>query len=117
MMLATLRIETLQEIPVARVSGEIDASNAREIGDRLLGSVPNTAMGLVIDLSDTEYMDSSGVHLLFELGDRLARRQQALRVVVPADSFIADILGAVTFAGMATVDATVVDAIDGLRSA
>ena len=116
MMLATLRIDTMQEVPVARVSGEIDASNAREIGDRLLGAVPNTAMGLVMDLSDTEYLDSSGVHLLFELGDRLARRQQSLRVVVPPDSFIADVLGAVTFAGMASVDATVVEALDGLRS-
>jgi len=114
-MLATLRLETMRETPVARLAGEVDASNAGDLGQQVAGSVPNTAMGLVLDLSETSYLDSSGIQLLFELADRLRRRQQQLFIVVPPESFIADVLGAVNLAGLAQIRGSVVEAIDALQ--
>ena len=72
------------DVVVARLSGEIDMSNANEVGDELSSAVPNTALGLVLDLTALTYLDSSGVHLVFDLAERLRRRQQQLRVVVPS---------------------------------
>ncbi|MFL5894776.1 MAG: STAS domain-containing protein [Thermoleophilaceae bacterium] len=116
-MLATIRIETLQGVPVARLVGEVDASNAQDVGARLTEAVPNTAMGVVLDLSETTYLDSSGVQLLFLLADRLRRRQQRLHVVVPPESFVGDVLQAVNLGGSAVVESTVVEALDRLRAA
>ena len=73
-------------IVIASLTGEIDLSNATEITDALLGSIPNEALGLVIDLSDVSYLDSAGVRMLAELDHRLGWRAQALRVVAPEAS-------------------------------
>jgi anti-anti-sigma factor len=73
-------------IVIASLTGEIDLSNAAEITDALLGSIPNEALGLVIDLSDVSYLDSAGVRMLAELDHRLGWRAQALRVVAPEAS-------------------------------
>lgn len=115
-MLAMLRVEAVRETPVARLSGEVDASNARDLRQQLASAVPNTAMGLVLDLSDTSYLDSSGIQLLFELADRLRRRQQRLFIVVPPESFIADVLGAVNLAGLAQIRATTLEAVGDLEA-
>jgi|GraSoiStandDraft_4_1057263.scaffolds.fasta_scaffold1489394_1 anti-anti-sigma factor len=68
---------------VVSIVGEVDISNASDIGSTLEGSVPQHALGLILDLSRATYIDSAGVHLLFRLGGRLTRRRQQLRVVVP----------------------------------
>ena len=115
-MLATIRLETLQGTLVARLAGEVDASNAKDLGIRLTESVPNTALGMVLDLSETTYLDSSGVQLLFQLADRLRRRQQQLHVVVPPDSFMADVVDAVNLSGMSVIHGSVIEALDGLRA-
>jgi anti-anti-sigma factor len=114
-MLATVSLETLQETPVARVVGEVDASNAGEVTGQLTDAVPNTAMGLVLDMTETSYLDSSGVQMLFEVADALRRRQQELRLVVARESFLADVLAAVNFAGTAQTDRTVAEALTALH--
>jgi anti-anti-sigma factor len=71
------------DVVVARLIGEVDLSNAGVVGDQLASAVPNRALGLVLDLGATSYLDSSGVSLVFDLADRLRKRQQQLRLVVP----------------------------------
>ncbi|HEX6713598.1 MAG TPA: STAS domain-containing protein [Thermoleophilaceae bacterium] len=114
-MLATLRLELGSETPVARLAGEVDASNAPGFTTELKQSVPNTAVGLVLDLTDTTYIDSSGIHLIFDLADALRRRQQTLALVVAPETFVADVLGAVSLAGAASVSPTVADAQEAVR--
>jgi anti-anti-sigma factor len=90
--LEELSFEPLRNAVLARVSGEVDLSNAQSVRDRLLAAVPNTASGLVLDLAATEYLDSSGVRLIFELAERLTSRGQQLQIVVPGDSFVRRVL-------------------------
>src|SRR5205085_9308156 len=45
-----------EDVVVARITGEIDLSNAAEVGDRIAAAVPNTALGVVIDLTATSYL-------------------------------------------------------------
>ena len=61
-------------------------SNSLYIGEELRNSVPNDAHGMVVDLSETRYLDSAAIELLFDLSRRLARRRQKLRLVLPESS-------------------------------
>jgi anti-sigma B factor antagonist len=87
--LARLEDEWHDEIPVARVQGEVDASNVREIGDRLRSLLSNRSVAMVVDLTATTYLDSAGINLLFALGEEMRGRQQRLAVVVADPSPIA----------------------------
>jgi anti-anti-sigma factor len=104
------------DVVVARLSGEIDLSNAAQVGEDLGAGVPNSALGLVIDLTATEYLDSSGVHLVFDLAERLQRRQQQLRVVVPEGAPIRRVLRIVELDGAVPVLATVDEAVGQIRA-
>jgi len=42
---------------VARLSGEVDMSNANYVRDQLLASMPNEALALVLDISGCRYLD------------------------------------------------------------
>jgi len=92
MNLADLHITTHERVVIVRVTGEIDMSNAGELRDAILETTPNDALGLVLDLSSTEYVDSAGVHLLYRLGDNVRARGQTLRVVIPPTSPASDTL-------------------------
>ena len=80
--LARLQDEWHDEVPVARLQGEIDASNVKEIGDRLRSLLTNRSLALVVDLSETTYLDSAGINLLFIIGEEMRARQQHLQLVV-----------------------------------
>lgn len=95
--LATVTEERHGELPIAVIDGEIDASNAGEIADRLRQLLTNRSTALVVDLTGTSYLDSAGINLLFDLGTELHSRQQELHLVVPATSPIAR---AITFTGL-----------------
>jgi anti-anti-sigma factor len=103
-------------VVVARLSGEVDLSNAAEVGDELTAGVPNSALGLVLDLTATEYLDSSGVHLFFELAERLRRRQQRLLIAVPAGAPIRRILRIVELDDTVPVMGTVEEAVAQIRA-
>jgi anti-anti-sigma factor len=84
--LATLRVRERGGIVMAVVEGEIDLSNASTLQTELTVAVSNSARGLVIDMTALEFLDSSGVHMLYDIADRLATRQQSFAVVLPADA-------------------------------
>ena len=52
---------------------ELDASNVDDVLARVSESVPNEAPGLVLDLTQTDYLDSAGVRILFDLASGCAR--------------------------------------------
>ena len=84
--LARIVPEAHGDVVTALIEGEIDMSNAPAIGNRLRDLLTNRSEALVVDLSGTTYMDSSGIALLFSLADELQRRQQRLHLVLPEDS-------------------------------
>jgi len=87
-----LEFEPLGEAVLAHLKGEVDLANARSVRDRLLEAVPNTATGLVLDLTATHHLDSSGVRVLFELAERLENRRQKLEIVIPDDAPVKRVL-------------------------
>ncbi len=72
-------------VTVASVSGEVDMSSVDTVAAALT-DLSNLAIGLVVDLSAVEYLDSSGISLLHDLALRLRRRSQLLVIVSPPGS-------------------------------
>jgi anti-anti-sigma factor len=86
MRLADLQVVDEGRVVIARLSGELDLSNTANIGGALTESVPNDAFALIMDLTEVEYLDSGGIHLIYELRERLRARDQVLQLVIPIDS-------------------------------
>ncbi len=81
--LARLRLEPDGEVAVAALSGEVDLSNSRELGDRIAGAGLEARRGIVVDLSDVTFLDSAGVAALYAIVRRLSDAGRAVAVVAP----------------------------------
>ena len=113
--LATVSRSEQEGVIVATVSGEIDASNATEVG-RELSDISNRVRGLVVDLGAVGHIDSTGIALLYELHLRLTRRGQGLAVVAPGGSAAHRVLGLTAFDTRAPVVAGVEEAVAAAAS-
>ena len=104
--LARVEQETHGDVPLAAIAGEIDASNSEAIGERLRSMLTNRSEALVVDLTETTYLDSAGINLLFELGAELRQRQQRLHVVIAEGSRITRVTAITGLDGAMPVHAT-----------
>jgi anti-anti-sigma factor len=84
--LARVETEIVPGRCILRIHGEVDISNADEVSEAIDQAVSNEGTTVVLDLTPTTYLDSSGIQLLVQLAERLGDRRHALRVVVPRDS-------------------------------
>jgi anti-anti-sigma factor len=98
-----VEIEDQGDVVVARLSGELDISVAEATGRRIADSVPSSARGVVVDMSGLEFMDSSGVSMLFTLARQVGSHRQELRVVAPHGRPVARVLEIVEFGRAAPV--------------
>ncbi|MCA1832160.1 MAG: STAS domain-containing protein [Actinomycetota bacterium] len=78
--------EHLGDHIVVRLHGEIDLATSADLADEVAEAVPGTAAGLILDLSDVQYFDSSGMRMLFEVVRRLEARRQTVAVAAPDQS-------------------------------
>jgi anti-anti-sigma factor len=83
MNIADLKIRTHDRVIIVTVTGEVDMSNANDLRAAILEATPNDALGLALDFTSLDYIDSAGIHLLYRLGENLRSRGQTLRVVIP----------------------------------
>ena len=113
--LARIEDEWHHEVPVARLQGEVDASNVDEVRERLRSLLTNRSVALVVDLSQTTYLDSAGINLLFALGDEMRGRQQRLAIVVADPSPIARMISLTGLDQAMPVHATLAEALGDVR--
>jgi anti-sigma B factor antagonist len=107
-----VEIEQRDEVVVARLTGELDISVAEATGGRIAGAVPSSALGVVVDMSALEFMDSSGVSMLFGLARQVASHRQQLCVVAPPGRPVSRVLQIVEFDRAAPVREDVDGAIE-----
>lgn len=86
-----------REIPVVRVRGEVDVTNAAGLHEALAGMASGA---LIIDLSSVSYFDSAGFAVL----DRLIARAP-VAVVVPPDSVVRTAMSLLNLPFYASVNA------------
>ncbi len=109
------RVELTSErdVVVARVIGEIDLSNADQLEHEISRALSNRSVALVRDLSECGYLDSAGIRLIFGLSERLSRRGQDLRLVVPEAAAIERVLGLTNVGDVAALYRSLEQALAG----
>lgn len=113
MTLADMSVESRDGIVYARVSGDIDMSNVQSIRDALGRAISNQALGLVLDLTGVDYLDSTGIHLIHTLQSGLRSHGQKLALIIPEQSVIND---ALRLAGLDWRDALIAAPEDAPRA-
>jgi anti-anti-sigma factor len=84
--MSPLEIERIDGVPIVRISEDIDAANAAITHQQLADALGPDASSLVIDLSETRYVDSAGIDMLLRLSGRLDHRRAKLILVIPDTS-------------------------------
>lgn len=85
-MLSTVQIRNEDGIVIATLPSEIDLSNVRDVREQILAGLQISTVALVIDFSDSTYLDSKGIRLLMELEQHLQKSRQPLRLVVAPEN-------------------------------
>jgi anti-sigma B factor antagonist len=70
---------------VVALRGEIDASTAPKLGSRLFGLADEGKLGVVVDLSDVTFMDSTGIGVLLHALGHFSMRHGQLVLVCPTE--------------------------------
>jgi anti-anti-sigma factor len=69
---------------VVTATGEVDLTNAESLRDALLSALNAGALGLVVDMTATTFLDSAGVTALVRASRRASATEAALRLAVTA---------------------------------
>ena len=86
--LARLDVHRTGEAVVARVDGDVDLSNSAELRRALNEAAAHDALGIVVDMAEVGYVDSSGLTVFAQLARELKLRRQGLAVVAPPGSSV-----------------------------
>ncbi len=84
--MSPLNIERIDGVPIAHIHEDIDAANATATQQQLADALGPDASSLIVDLSETRYLDSAGIDMLLRLSDRLDHRRAKLILVIPDTS-------------------------------
>ena len=69
--------------PALRVRGELDLATAPRLVEAVESQLSQQPQSLVVDLTDTTFLDSSGARQLVRIARRAAEESVALEVVCP----------------------------------
>jgi len=113
--MSVLRTERIDGVCVARPREDIDAATARRVRDALVECLDEGGDSLVVDLSETRYIDSAGIDMLFRLSELLRERRARLQLVIPRESNLARLAGIVALPSVVPVHETVEFALAATR--
>ena len=75
-----------EDVYVVRVAGEVDMSHEEELRGELRAAVDADAKGIVVDLTECEFIDSSGVRALLLSRQAQHSEEDSERLAVAASS-------------------------------
>ena len=114
--LADVRVVLRNSVVIAALEGEVDLSNAQAVREKVLGAIPNTATGLILDMSTTAYLDSQGIQVLLDIAELLGVRRQRIRLIVPEGAPIRRVLSLTSIGKSLPIDSTIEQAVAQLRN-
>jgi len=114
--MAGVSIERRDAGPVVHVRGEIDFPESDAVRAEMFATLPVDGPGLIVDLTQTTYLDSSGVRVLFELAERLEADHQHLVLVVTEEALIRRVIVLTKLDNVVTLAPTVDAALTVLRN-
>lgn len=77
---------------IVQLAGEIDMTAVERVSGGIQSAVNNDDRGVVIDLAEVGYLDSSGIQMLFELIRKLHTTRQSISIAVPEGSPLVTLL-------------------------
>jgi anti-sigma B factor antagonist len=113
--LADVTFEREGSIAIASLAGEIDMSNATSVRQRIAELVTPEDDAVILDLLAVSFIDSAGLHAVFELGAVLDERRQRLLVSVPPGGQVDRTVGIVGMPRAVSVHRTREEAISAAR--
>jgi anti-sigma B factor antagonist len=113
---SAVRTERIDGVCVACPREDIDAANARRVRDALAECLDEGCDSLVLDLSETRYIDSAGIDMLFRLSELLRERRARLQLVIPHESNLARLASIVALPSVVPVHDTVELALAATRA-
>lgn len=112
--LARVDVDRRDDVMIAHVVGEVDLSNVSEVRSSLSNQMARELSCLLLDLSETTYLDSTGVRLLFELAEQLQSRRQELRLIVSDTALVRRVLVLTQVGEQVPFHSSVAEALDAL---
>ena len=109
------KVEEVSGVPIVRVAGEIDAFTTPELKTALNEAIESSTKGLIIDLTEVSYMDSSGFGALLGAAKRVKPQGGTIYLVGCSDT-IKRILHITKLDIMFELLATVEEAITAIES-
>ena len=94
-------------------AGEIDITNAERLRDALLSALNAGALGLVVNMTATTFLDSAGVTALVRASRRAAASEASVRLAVTAPAVLR-VLDLVGIDQLIEVHPTVTEAVASL---
>jgi anti-sigma B factor antagonist len=82
-MLLRVEVEDRQDHTVVTASGEVDASNADQLGDALLDPLVNGRPRVLLDFGQVTFIDSTGLGVLVKVHREALARRAAFALVHP----------------------------------
>ncbi len=104
--MSPLELERIDGVPIAHVNEDIDAANATITQQQLADALGPDASALVVDLSETRYIDSAGIDMLLRLSDRIEHRRAKLILVIPDTSQLKRLASIVGLPGAVAIHPT-----------
>ncbi|WP_319777590.1 STAS domain-containing protein [Maridesulfovibrio sp.] len=84
-MSAGWKIESLVDEGLIKISGEVDFTGTPELRDKMHNFVKQTSGEVLVDLSELDYLDSSGLASLIELRRILVKDNRTVKIIAVTD--------------------------------
>jgi len=114
--IANVTVERRDALPVVHVPGVVELPNSDAVRTDILASVPPDGPGMILDLTQTTHLDSSGVRLLFEVAERLRVRRQLLVLVATEEALVRRVIALTKLDDVVFLVATVNEALNILQN-
>ena len=106
-----------REVPVLELKGELDLASAELLETAVERLVPLAdAVGLVCDLSQVSFVDSSGVRALPKINESLRTASKRLALVIPEQAHVHKVFAITDFEEAAPIVAELALAIAAVRA-
>lgn len=103
-------------VTVAKLEGDIDLLLVPAIRSHLQIRAHQAKFGLAVDLSRVRYLDSAGIHMLFQITRELAMARKAVALSVPEGSDIRKLLAITSFGDVASIHSSIEQCIETLSA-
>lgn len=76
-----IEVREVNNLPLIKVSGEVDVYTAPKLKSRILDLIDNGKYTMIIDLNDVDFMDSSGLGVLVGGLKRVGPHKGSIKLV------------------------------------